>query len=150
MSTHIRPPSAADKERWEQLWRGYLQFYEAERSDRQFASTWDRILKPDGEIRCLLATGAEGGAVGLAHFLYHASAWSDEPVCYLQDLFVAPDHRSGGIGGKLIDAVAGASRERGASKLYWLTQVSNRSARLLYDKVGRNTGFIRYEIPLVP
>ena len=30
-------------------------------------------------------------------------------------------------------------------RLYWLTQEDNTTARLLYDKVARFGGFIRYE-----
>ena len=35
-----------------------------------------------------------------------------------------------------------------ASRLYWHTQDDNARARLLYDKVARFSGFIRYEYPL--
>jgi hypothetical protein len=40
--------------------------------------------------------------------------------------------------------VAAAARERGADRFYWHTQESNARARVLYDKVARFTGFIRY------
>jgi hypothetical protein len=40
------------------------------------------------------------------------------------------------------------ARQRGASRLYWLTREDNARARLLYDKVARFNGFIRYEFPL--
>ena len=40
------------------------------------------------------------------------------------------------------------ARERGADRFYWHTQESNARARLLYDKVARFTGFIRYAYPL--
>ena len=48
----------------------------------------------------------------------------------------------------LIEGVAAAARERGADRLYWHTQESNARARVLYDKVARFTGFIRYAYPL--
>jgi hypothetical protein len=44
--------------------------------------------------------------------------------------------------------VATAARERGADRFYWHTQESNTRARVLYDKVARFTGFIRYVYPL--
>jgi hypothetical protein len=37
---------------------------------------------------------------------------------------------------------------RGATRLYWNTQEDNARARLLYDKVARFNGFIRYDYPL--
>jgi hypothetical protein len=44
--------------------------------------------------------------------------------------------------------VAGAARDRGASRLYWTTQENNVRARALYDRVARFNGFIRYDYPL--
>ena len=44
--------------------------------------------------------------------------------------------------------MAAAARERGADRLYWHTQEGNARARVLYDKVARFTGFIRYAYPL--
>jgi GNAT superfamily N-acetyltransferase len=48
----------------------------------------------------------------------------------------------------LIERVAQAAREGGASRLYWLTQEGNASARALYDRLARYQGFIRYDYPL--
>jgi len=44
--------------------------------------------------------------------------------------------------------VAEAARERGATRYYWHTQEDNARARVLYDKVARFNGFIRYVYPL--
>ena len=32
----------------------------------------------------------------------------------------------------------------GAERVYWLTHESNDTARVLYDSVAQNTGFIQY------
>ena len=69
-------------------------------------------------------------------------------VCYLQDLFIDPAVRGGGGGRKLIEAVADAATAAKATKMYWLTQTHNEPARLLYDRLARHSGFIRYEYPL--
>lgn len=85
--------------------------------------------------------------VGIAHFLYHGSTWADR-ICYLQDLFTAPEARGCGVARKLIEAVAHHARDAGASRCYWLTQESNAVARMLYDRVAKYNGFIRYDFPL--
>ncbi len=87
--------------------------------------------------------------MGIAHYLFHASAWA-ERVCYLQDLFVAPEARGKGAARALIEAVADAAREGGAARYYWLTQEHNATARALYDRVARFRGFIRYDYPIDP
>ena len=43
--------------------------------------------------------------------------------------------------------VAGVARGRGAPRLYWMTTTDNTTARLLYDRLAKHTGFIRYEYP---
>jgi GNAT superfamily N-acetyltransferase len=69
-------------------------------------------------------------------------------ACYLQDLFVSEQLRGQGIAAALIERVAQSARQRGASRLYWLTQDDNARARALYDRVAQYKGFIRYDFPL--
>ena len=85
--------------------------------------------------------------VGITHFLVHPNT-SGPDVCYLQDLFTAPDVRGMGIGRALISAVVDWARSRGCGRVYWNTHTSNSTARYLYDKVAENRGFIRYQIEL--
>ena len=44
----------------------------------------------------------------------------------------------------MIEAVYEKARAANASRVYWLTQSSNARARILYDKVADNLGFIQY------
>ena len=85
--------------------------------------------------------------VGIVHFLVHANT-SAPDVCYLQDLFTASDARGRGVGRALIAAVEARARERGCSRVYWMTHETNAVARQLYDGVAQFRGFIRYELPL--
>jgi GNAT superfamily N-acetyltransferase len=85
--------------------------------------------------------------VGITHFLKHANT-SALDVCYLQDLFTAPEARGIGVARALIAAVTEWAREQGCSRVYWQTHESNATARRLYDKVAVNRGFIVYGIPL--
>ena len=49
-----------------------------------------------------------------------------------------------GLGRALIEAVYEKARVANASRVYWLTQSNNTQARILYDKVADNLGFIQY------
>jgi GNAT superfamily N-acetyltransferase len=135
-----------DRPRWTELWRAYLLFYDTSLSDDVFEHTWRRLL--DGIALQGLAARADGRIVGITHFLFHESAWTTAPVCYLQDLFVDSAIRGQGAGRALIEAVAAHARKRDSARLYWLTQDHNAAARLLYDRIAKNSGFIRYEYPL--
>lgn len=145
MKIEIKALRPADREAWEPLACGYKLFYDTGTSDAEYAAAWQRLLH---DPRFLGLAAWRGDAmVGIVHALFHASTWADE-VCYLQDLFVTEAARGSGAGAALIDAVAAASRQRGAARLYWLTHHSNAAARALYDRVAVHKGFIRYDLPI--
>ncbi|HEY2346735.1 MAG TPA: GNAT family N-acetyltransferase [Xanthomonadaceae bacterium] len=141
----VAPLRPQDREPWEVLARGYKAFYETEVSDAEYGLVWERLLAAT-EIHGLGAH-LDGRLVGIVHYLFHANIWTHD-VCYLQDLFVDETVRGKGVARTLIEAVAEASRERGAVRLYWMTRHDNATARALYDKVATNRGFVRYEYPL--
>lgn len=140
--TEIRPLLTSDQPAWRELAQAYLAFYKTSRPESDFDRLWQR-LQSDQALQALGAS-VNGRLVGIVHWLYHPSCWSDD-VCYLQDLFVSPTHRGEGLGRALIEAVAEHARLKGSPRLYWLTQSDNETARKLYDKVAIHSGFIRYE-----
>jgi GNAT superfamily N-acetyltransferase len=145
MSLLVSSLSSEDRASWEVLARGYKAFYKTEASPTEYETTWQRLLRQDG----VFGVGAkvEGKLVGIAHYLFHTSAWAPK-VCYLQDLYVSPEVRGKGTARVLIEAVANAARQAQATRCYWLTQEHNTVARVLYDKVAKFNGFIRYDFPL--
>ena len=103
-----------DRDRWAELWRGYLDFYETRLPPEIYDHTWQRLIAAEGQIRALGARqgGATAPLVGIAHYLFHAHAWTIKEVCYLQDLFVDAAFRRGGVGRRLIEAVARRGERR--------------------------------------
>jgi GNAT superfamily N-acetyltransferase len=139
----IRPVGRAERAAWEPLWMGYLTFYKATLPPEQNDLTWQRLHDP-AEPMHLIGAYVDGKLEGIVHYLFHRSTWTDGNYCYLQDLFVAEGGRNHGLGRALIDAVYQKAREAGASRVHWLTQESNHTARALYDKVADRPGFIQY------
>lgn len=144
--TGFRPE---DRARWAELWRGYLDFYETTLPEAIYEHTWARLMAP-GPVFGFGARPGDAAAplVGITHYLFHDHIWSTKPVCYLGDLFVDPAVRGSGCGRALIERVAQAARERDCMRLYWSTKEDNATARLLYDRVAKFNGFIRYDYAL--
>jgi GNAT superfamily N-acetyltransferase len=139
----VRGMSLNEHAIWQDLWAGYLDFYETKCSDETTNVTWARLHDPTEPMH-LLAASVGGRVVGIAHYLYHRSCWTVGNYCYLQDLFVAPHARGKGIGTTLLKNVERIARADGASRIYWLTKEDNLSARALYDKLADRSGFIHY------
>lgn len=134
-----------DRAAWGRLALGYKTFYETTLPDVAYEQTWQRLRSSD-RIHAKAAR-LDGQLVGIAHYMFHTSAWSPD-VCYLQDLFTDEAVRGCGVAAALIEAVAQAAREQGAPKYYWLTHETNARARRLYDRVARHHGFLRYDFAL--
>ncbi|MCJ8168169.1 GNAT family N-acetyltransferase [Atopomonas sediminilitoris] len=139
----VRPVTAADHAVWLPLWQAYLTFYNSRVADDVTATTWQRFLEPSEPMHAALAW-RNGEAVGLVHWIFHRSCWTSSDYCYLQDLFVAPQVRQGGIGSALIKHVYAAAQAAGANRVHWLTQHDNHTARRLYDHIASHTGFVQY------
>ena len=146
MTLTIQKLEPSDRAAWEVLFRAYMDFYKRTLPQERYDRAWDEFRK-DTRMHALGAR-LDGRLVGITHFLIHANTSSDD-VCYLQDLFTDPEVRGKGVARTLIAAVADWAKARGCPRLYWQTQASNATARLLYDKVAVNRGFIRYDIDLV-
>jgi len=145
----IRDAAAADATAWRGLWDAYCAFYRTTVPDDVTATTWRRILDPQSPIFCRLAE-RDGQAVAFAVALLHPGTWTAAPICYLEDLFVDPAARGGGIGRALIEDLLRLARERGWSRLYWHTESVNSAARRLYDSFAPADGFVRYRLFLPP
>jgi GNAT superfamily N-acetyltransferase len=145
MSLEIRPLESGDNPEWEALARAYKAFYETVLTDGEYERTWTRLMSADG----IHGFGArlDGRLVGITHYLFHTGIWAPK-TCYLEDLFVVPAVRGRGVARALIEAVAKRTQDQGASRLYWLTHQDNSTARALYDRVARFSGFVEYEVPL--
>ena len=141
----IRALRTNDRAEWAELWHDYLAYYETTVSDAVYDSTFGRLIGEDPQDFSCFVAEQDGRLVGLTHYLFHRHAWTLDNTCYLQDLYARPETRGTGVGRALIEAVYGAADDMGNGSVYWLTQDFNQTARKLYDRVGKQTPFIRYQ-----
>lgn len=144
----VRDATAADEEGWRRLWAGYLDFYRTTLAPEMTALTWRRMLDPAFPILGRLAE-VDGAVVGFALAVLHPGTWVEGYVCYLEDLFVAPEARGAGVGRALIDDLIRLGAARGWSRLSWHT-ASNNPARILYDRFVPAGDVVHYQLSLPP
>ncbi len=142
----IRALQGEDWDDWRALWAGYLAFYRAELPEETARATFERLSARADGLFGLIAVDDGGRGIGMANCVVHASTWSPQPKCYLEDLFVAPSARGHDVGRALLEAVTRTATDLGARPVYWHTQAYNGRARSLYDQVGRPTSFVVYEM----
>ena len=139
----IREIRADERDPREPLRRGYLEFYESAQAGDAMDETWRR-MHDAAEPMFALGAYVDGRLLGIVHYLFHRSFWTSGDYCYLQDLFVSKDTRGLGLGRALIEAVYERAKAHGASRVHWLTQEGNATARRLYDNIADRSGFIQY------
>jgi ribosomal protein S18 acetylase RimI-like enzyme len=140
----IRPLSPADYDSWLPLWKQYQSFYAVRIPDEVSSQTFSRMLDPAEPMFGALMF-RQDKAIGMVHWIHHRSNWSARDYCYLEDLFVSEDSRGRGHGRQLMEYVFSQAQQAGCAGVYWLTQEQNATARLLYDRMVRPSGFIHYQ-----
>lgn len=119
----VRPIEQSDEETWRKHWAAYNEFYNRTDTitEKITSTTFSRFLSKDSVIQCAVAV-AEDNIVGFVTWYPHANTASVEEIIYLNDLFVDPTSRNGGVGRKLIEQVYSVADEKGMG-VYWHTQV---------------------------
>jgi GNAT superfamily N-acetyltransferase len=130
------------------LMRAYCDFYDVNPGDNNLlAMSRALIADPHREGVQLIARDEANTAIGFATIFWSWSTLSASRIGVMNDLFVAPGARGGGIGRALIDACRERCRQRGASALAWQTARDNAPARALYEQIGaRRSEWLDYSL----
>ncbi|MET0559776.1 MAG: GNAT family N-acetyltransferase [Solirubrobacterales bacterium] len=78
----------------------------------------------------------DGEAIGYAIFFTTFSSFECRSGIWLEDVYVRPEHRRGGIGRDVMEHLAGIAVERGHVRLEWCALDWNEPALNFYDKLG--------------
>ena len=143
----IRDATPGDEADFLRLWQGFCDGYDLTLPAEVTAFTWTRLMDPANPLTARLAC-IDGRPQGFAIHQHHPSTWVMGDDGYLEDLFVDPSARGQGFGRALIEDLIAIGRARGWRRLYWLTEITNTTARRLYDQFCDNDGHIRYRMTL--
>jgi len=133
----VKRATAADLDAVAPLFDAYRQFY-GQRSDLAAARAFleERLRREESVI--FVAVDDEGGneALGFTQLYPSFSSVSVRRLWILNDLFVRPGLRRGGVGRRLLERAREWAIETDAKGLMLATAVSNAAARALYESCG--------------
>jgi len=95
-----------------------------------------RSLFEQKSAEALLLETPDGEAVGYAIFFTTFSTFECWSGIWLEDVYVRPEHRRGGIGKAVMEHLAVLALERGHRRLEWVALDWNEPALNFYEKLG--------------
>jgi GNAT superfamily N-acetyltransferase len=110
-----------------------------ERAPEQVTGTPEMLaesLFADHPAAEALIAERDGVPVGFALFHGTFSTWECRPGIWLEDLYVSPQHRRGGVGAVLLGHLARLAVERGCARLEWNALDWNEPALDFYRRMG--------------
>jgi GNAT superfamily N-acetyltransferase len=95
-----------------------------------------RSLFEERTAEALLLETSDGEAVGYAIFFTTFSTFECRSGIWLEDVFVRPEHRRGGVGRAVMEHLAQLAQQRGHVRLEWVALDWNEPALNFYAKLG--------------
>lgn len=136
MTLAIRTGTPADVPVIAELIRGLARY---EKLEHEVTMTEERLAAnlfgPHPYAETLIAE-LDGSPVGFALFFHNFSTFLAQPGIYLEDLFVVPERRGGGLGRALLKELARLAVERDCGRLEWSVLDWNREAIGFYERLG--------------
>ncbi len=145
MSNLVREIQLKDKEQWQELYKGYANFYKVEMNIQILEKVWFWLNDKNHEVNGIVYE-IDGNIVALAHYRRMPRPLKGQDIGFLDDLFVEPIHRGKKIGEKLLNELKNISKSKGWDLIRWLTHDDNLSAKTLYDRVAEKTSWDLYEL----
>ena len=102
INNSVREIQLKDKEQWQELYKGYANFYKVEMNNQILETVWSWLHDKNHELNGIVYEIDEN-IVALAHYRRMPRPLKGKDVGFLDDLFVEPIHRGKKIGEQLIN-----------------------------------------------
>ena len=136
MSVSVRPAAAGDVELIHRL---IVELATYEREPDAVRATPElltaALFGAEPTAECLIAE-LDGQPAGFALFYRTFSTWEGRPGIWLEDLYVSPAVRRGGVGAALLGELAAITVARGYTRLEWNALDWNTPALDFYVSIG--------------
>lgn len=94
-----------------------------------------KLLFESGVGHCLVAE-ENGEVIGIALWFYNLSTFKCRKGIYLEDLFVLPEKRGGGVGTALLKALCKVAKDENCGRLEWSCLDWNTPSLKFYESLG--------------
>lgn len=143
----IEPITADQYEALLPMIKAYQRFYGVAGIDGERNREFFRRFIAPSEDGLLIGAWEGDDLIGYACLYRFFSSTQAAETVLMNDLFVDPSKRGGGVGRALIEASLEVARERGARHLEWNTAPDNHTAQRLYDSTGaERSTWVNYEL----
>jgi GNAT superfamily N-acetyltransferase len=148
MSIKVTSLSEQDREQWEQLYRGYADFYQVPMNDEILNKVWGWVFSDQQRFFSLIAKDNQGNALGLMHYREMASPLRGAFVGFLDDLFVLPHGRGKGVVDALYNQLEKEAAKQQWPLVRWITAENNYRGRAVYDRLAEKTKWVTYQLDI--
>lgn len=149
---YTRTLDKKDHKQWQGLFLSYRQFYQVADNEAEIKATWDWLLNPNENIFALVCVQSDNNGteklVGFMHYFEEISSIAGKKGCFLNDLYVCPNHRGQGVFEKLFAELQNIAKTKGWSRIQWRTAEDNYRARSAYDRISAKTVFLTYRLDI--
>lgn len=133
---HIRPATADDAALILRLIRDLARYERAEDAVQTDEAGLRASLFGPGATAHALICEADAQPIGYAVYFYNYSTWLGRNGLYLEDLYVAPEHRGSGAGKALLRHLARHALDTGCGRFEWSVLDWNQPAIDFYEAAG--------------
>jgi len=136
----VRPARLEDRGPLIELIKGYFAFYRAAFPGLTKLGALLDALGADPDRGTQLVAEADGHLLGFATLYSCYDTLLADRILVMNDLFVDPASRNGGVGAALFDASLAYAAAHSYARLDWVTAQDNRAAQRFYDRHGGRRG----------
>ena len=104
-------------------------------SEAEFHASMAALVR-DAGTEFFLACDGQGAVLGYVQARYRYSAWTSALEAELEDVFVVPEARRRGVGGRLVAFATARATARGCRAMGLNTNERNADALALYGRMG--------------
>ena len=145
MNNSVREIQLKDNQQWQELYKGYANFYKVEMNNQILETVWSWLHNKNHELNGIVYE-IDGNIVAFAHYRRMPRPLKGKDVGFLDDLFVEPIHRGKKIGEQLLNELKKISKSKGWDLIRWITRNDNLRAKNLYDRIANKTQWDLYEL----